>query len=104
MSEITKFIPAIKAALGNDQKYFSFNEGEIFDQCDDFISFTVAIEPKKDLLIEDGKVVGQKQFIEFCFHLPEAVLSLVINEDNEVSLNKENIYSYLYWCEATEAV
>lgn len=92
----------IESALGDHFKYFDIETGEILSDDPEDFSMTISIEPRK-IHIPDGEVIGGKYYHQFNID-DEGNISMIFGEDTEIQVTAENIYSALYWCEATKAV
>jgi len=93
----------VKDVMSGHEKYFNIEFSEVLVDDDDQYSATIGIEPKKDFQVEDGQVVGSKQYIELSVD-DTGLIQMVIGEGDEFDMSFALIYSQLYWGEAIRPV
>lgn len=97
--KLTKqILDEIISCLGERAKHFIIEHDETYDQTDDEISISVSFTPRADIEIEDGKIEGKTQSIQFNNSNDESPV-MILGEDTEVDISAKDIFACLYWGE-----
>ncbi len=97
-----KILEAIKEAMGDHVEYFVISLDEVLVIEDDYCSYTFCFAPKESSNAEII-VTGGKHSLRFDID-EDGCIDLILGEDTQTAVTKENIYMQLYWHEVTEAI
>lgn len=100
---ISQILDEINSCLGESSKHFVIEHSETYDESEDDISISVSFTPRADIVIEDGKVDGRTQSIQFNNSKDESPV-MIIGEDTEVDITAKDIYACLYWGEVCKPI
>lgn len=115
MKEIENILlKSIETALCGHWRYFEVKPADILVNEDNVYSQIFSFKPL-DQDFEDSKLVGETHFLEIMaedngedegFHpfKEEIEISLIVGEDNQLSLTLGSIYSALYWSEVLKPI
>lgn len=101
--KIETILNAARTAMGGSANHFVIEHSDTLVDDDDLFSALISFAPRKDIPIEDGRVDGKTQHLEFIV-ADDGDIMLIIEEDTEIDATKENIFACLYWGEVVRDV